>query len=540
MKPVLMRALLLGLMIVGLALAPAANADRAQQAQTATPTPTMRFLRLSPAPATRTPRVSPTPVAGGREEATSTPSRQGTPARTRLAPQATPRTTTTPGAATPRALATPRTTGTPGALPETGNQPQPGGPLSEGFDENLLQNLNELDSYRMQSAVTWNLDDGRTGNADVTTEIVTDPPAQRWSLTLRQSGRRTATYIFVSANGQTRMNYQGQWREVAAPVQALVSRFAWAIDPQEYLDLSQGAYIRTENVNGLSAERYRYTTEAFAPSREVVELEGARADIWIAPENDIPARIRMQLIGTDPVGGSGVYGVVSNLVAVNEPISITLPAVASPEELPATGETELILADILKLPMFDTYRVHGTIRWDQEGSGGQGSATFLISVDQQQPAETAVVTVTQGLVDLPFEYVNIAGAAYIRTGNRWMSAEQFALPALAEQLGWIGDPHAYVAAGEGRLVGRETVSGLETEHYVFERDAIGTLPLLAEIEDAEVEAWYAPEEDAYVRVIAHVEGTDERGARGVYDLESEVTNIDEPVNIERPADFPAR
>ena len=535
MKSIVKRTLFVMVVLVGLALASVASADRARQGQVATPTPTMRYLRLSPAPATRTPRVTATPPMGGQEESTSTPSRGVSGMATPRAPQETPAVTGTPRALQP----TPRVTGTPGALPEAGAQPPPDGPLSEGYDENLLANLRGLESYRVQSSITWSLDDGRTGNADVTTEVINDPPAQRWTVILRQAGRRPTTYVIVSVNGQTCMQVQGEWREVAAPIQALVSRFAWVIDPQQYLDLSQGTFILTETVNGITAERYRYTTEAFNPSREAIELEGARADLWIEPETDTFARIRMLVIGADPLGGSGSYTLVSNLVAVDEAIDITLPELTAPEELPETGQTELILADVLKLPMFDTYRVDGTIRWDQE-RGGQGSARFTITVDQQQPAETAVVTVTQGLVRLPFEYVNIDGDAFVRTGNRWMPAEQYALPALAQELGWIGDPRAYVSAGEGRLVGRETVSGLETEHYIFGPEAIERLPLLAEIEDAEVEAWYAPAQDAYVRVVAHVEGTDERGARGEYELESIVSDIDEPVKIERPPDLPTR
>lgn len=513
MKPVLIRTLIVTLVLAGLMGAPA-GADGARQVSTATPTATPRYLRLSPAPPTRIPRTTATPITRQRARPTPTAAVPGVP----LQP-------------------TPQPTGTPGALPETGEQPQPGGPLSEAYDENLLRNLGQLESYGYESTIIWDLDNGRAGQADVVTEVVNDPPAQRWELEVREAGGQPASYEVVRVEGQTYMNVGGEWREVMPSVEALVTRFAWVVDLQQYLDLSEGNFLGVETVDGIEAERYRYFSAAFDASRGPVELEGARADVWIDREREIPARVHMLLVGADPLGGSGAYTVDSTLMAVDEPIAIQAPVVAAPEELPATGETALILADVLKLPMFDTYRLTGSFRWDLE-TGEQGSADFYIEVDQRQPAERAELDVGEGLLRMSFEYVNIEGAAYIRRGNRWVSVEQFALPALAQQFGWIGDPRSFVVEGEGRLVGREMVSGLRTEHYVFERDALGSLPFLAEVEDARVDAWYSPEHDAYVRLNVQVEGLDARDVRGEYELESEVTDIDGPIAIERPAGFP--
>ena len=529
MRPVLIRSLALAFVLVAVVLAPVAGAEGPRQATTGTPTATPRFLRMSPAAPTRTPRVTATPLTG--QGAQRTPTR----ARLTVTPRETPATPT----ATPALplQPTPRATGTPGALPETGLEPQPGGPLGDTYGENLLQNLGQLDSFRYESTVTWDLDTGRSGAADVVTEVTSQPAAQRWQVDIRQPGRDDASYEIVRAEGQTYMNIAGQWREVMPSVEALVTRYAWVVDPQVYLDLSEGTFLGVETVNGIEAERYHYYSDAFDPSQGPFELEGARADFWIDRERDILVRARMLLVGADPLGGSGVYTVDSTLADVDVLLTIEAPALATPEELPATGPTALILADALKLPMFDTYRLNGSVRWEME-TGERGSAIFDVAVDQERPAERANIAVGQGILRMSFLYLNIDGAAYVRSGGRWIPAEQFALPALVEQLGWIGDPRGFVMEGEGRLVGRETVNGVETEHYIFEREALGSLPFLAEVEEGQVDAWYAPEHDAYIRLNARIEGVDSRNVRAEYTLESEVSDVNVPIEIERPADFP--
>lgn len=530
MKPIRMRYLVIALVVMAAVVVPAAVADGARQAGARTPTATPRFLRLSPMAPTRTPRVTASPIAG--QGAMPTPTLVSlTP--TPREPGATP-TATVP---TRPLQPTPRVTSTPGALPETGIEPQPGGPLSDTYGENLLQNLRQLESFRYESMVTWDLDTGRSGEADVVTEVTNQPPAQRWELDIRQPGRSDASYEIVRVEGQTYMNVAGQWREVMPSVEALANRFPWIVDLQAYLDLSEGIFVGTETVNGIEVERYRYFSDAFDPTQGPFEIEGARADLWIDREREILVRARMLLVGADPLGGSGAYTIDSTLMAMNPPLTIEAPPVAAPEELPRTGPTALILADALKLPMFDTYRLDGTIRWQIE-TGERGSASFDVAVDQQRPAERAEIDLGQGFLRMSFTYLNIEGVAYVQSGDRWVPAEQFALPALVEQLGWIGDPRGFVAQGEGRMVGRETVNGVRTEHYVFERDALGSLPFLAEVEDGQVDAWYAPEYDAYVRLNAQLEGVDNRDVRAVYELESEVSDINAPISIERPADFP--
>jgi hypothetical protein len=527
MKPIVLRILALVLLVVTLVLAPTGGAAAQRQMGPRTPGATTPGRGPAPRTPARTPRATAThhPTAEREQE------------HRRLT--ATPRTPLVSPTVTAPGQSTPQPTGTPGALPETGLQPQPGGPLSASYDENLVRNLGQLASFCYESTVAWDLDNGRSGEAEVVTEATTRPSAQRWVLDIREAGRPATAYEVVRVAGQTYMNVAGEWREVMPTVQALVNRFAWIVDPQVYLDLSAGTFLGVEDVNGIAAERYRYATDAFDPAEGSFDLEGARVDLWIDRERDILARVHMLAVGDDPLGGSGAYVIDSTLVAVDQPLTIAAPTVASPEDLPPTGTSELILADALKLPQFDTYRLEGAVRWEME-TGEQGSLVFDVAVDQQRPAERADVRVGQGGLQMSFVYLNIDGLAYIRSGDRWIAAEQFVLPALVEQLGWIGDPRGFVRQGEGRLVGREVVNGVQTEHYVFARQALGTLPLLTEVEEARVDAWYAPEHDAYVRLRAEIESTDSGGVGAEYVLESEVEvmDINAPITIERPTDFP--
>ncbi|MHB1293679.1 MAG: hypothetical protein ACYC4R_01660 [Anaerolineae bacterium] len=500
-------------LVVFLALALVLAAAAGTMAQGRTPTRQYR--------ATRTPTVevqTATPRASGR--LTATPEITAT---VELTP--TGRVTPTPRVALTQTI-TPSGEVTPTA-PMTGT-------LTERIEGNLLQNYALLDSYRIETTLGWELDSGSRGTADVVTEVVNQPPAQRWLIEVNEEGAEPQSFEIVRLDGRTFARVGSEdWTVVTPTLLVLLNRLQWLTDPAEFVDLQQGRFIREETVNGLESERYRYGFRAFENAQRHIDLSSAQADVWYSTEYEVWSRADLRLVGTDAIGNRGTFTLQSDLVAVNEPITI------EPPELPVTGpEQDMILNDALGLGALDTYRVESTFAWQIE-NGQDGSAALEAQVSNEQRAESATLDIGLGFLLLQrIEYVSIDGEAYIRHGRDWMPAAEFAAPELLTRIGWIGNPVNFLEQDVAVDMGEEVVNGLTTTHYRFSTEAFGPILWLTAVEDGYADVWWSEEHNAYVRVIVHVEGTDADGNHSVLDMESDVVDINEPLTIERPEDLP--
>ncbi|MHB0858853.1 MAG: hypothetical protein ACYC5M_14960 [Anaerolineae bacterium] len=522
------------IVFLALALVLAAAAGTIAQVTTPSPTPTGLIFASTPTPTGDALVMTPVPLTQGTPTATITPTDELTPTEQltptpRVTPtdELTPTTPITPSEGlTPTIPITPTEELTP-TVPMTGT-------LSERIKGNLLENYALLDSYRIETTLGWQIDTGSRGNAQILTEIVNQPPAQRWLIEINEEGAEPQNFEIIRFNGETYARVgNADWTAVTPTLVVLLNRLQWLTDPAEFVDLQAGRFIEEETVNGFVSERYRYGFRAFEPAQRHIQLSSAQADVWYSIEHQVWSRADMRLVGTDAIGNRGVFTLRSDLVAVNEPVAIEPPA------LPETGpETEMILNNALGLGMLNTYRVEATFAWQIE-RGQDGSAWLEAEVSNIQGAERATLEVGLGFLLLQrIEYVNIDGEGYIRQGREWMSAAEFAAPELLARLGWIGNPENFLAEDAGIEVGEEEVDGLMTTHYRFNTEAFGPVLWLVAVEDGFADVWWSEEHEAYVRAIVHVEGPNGQGDYSVIDMESHIVDIDEPLMIERPADLP--
>lgn len=499
-------------------------------AQVTTPTPVQTATpRLTPAATLVIPRF---PLPPGQV-------RTPTPVRTPTAAEG-PSPTATADATTPTPTGTATATPPSGAEPSPGaalaGTPEPGGPLSGDYEADLLRGYRQFDTYEIRTTIRWVLEDGGRGTAAIDTAVRNDPPAQYWDVTLTEVGRPSRRLEIVRRGGTNYLRVGQAWQPLPESAATLLRRVRWATRPQELLDLTRGRFVGVRTVNGLRSEYYRYRADAFSPAQEHVELTNAQADLYVSREPDVVTRLRIRATGRDALGNAGVFDMVTNLVRVDAEVEIPEPTVAA-GVAPETG-ARLVLPSALNLESLDSFRVLATVD-AAVGLAPRGLAIIEARVSDDPPAEHLSIEVTTGLLGLRqrVEYLNVEGSAYLLQAGRWRAVE--GLPAqLLEEFSWVARPSAYLRLDEGELVSEGTLRGEEVRQYHYDLEDFSELTLLERIDEASADLWLATEHEIYTRIEVSLRGRDAQGQPAVYRIDANVLDVNEPVEIERPADLP--
>ncbi len=213
---------------------------------------------------------------------------------------------------------------------------------------------------------------------------------------------------------------------------------------------------------------------------------------------------------------------------------ITLPTRTPTLEPTEEPEEELAFVDSTRgLSHLDSYRSRTVMSWEEE-DGEKGDIEMLVEFVREPPAQRMVMT---GLGDEEeeageIEIITIGDTSYMRFGDEWMamSAQEESIADLGE----IWSAGDFLGGGRGKYVGRETVNGVATKHYRYEKGAFRLDTELSSIKEGHADVWLSTKYDVYVRVILHMEGEDEDGNEVAFDMESNLTDINEPITIKPP------
>ena len=211
-------------------------------------------------------------------------------------------------------------------------------------------------------------------------------------------------------------------------------------------------------------------------------------------------------------------------------------APAKPTEPPAEEEVEeLTFSNVADLGQFDSYRMSHRFSWEWE-SGETESMEYLTEFVREPLAQRVVMKGSgegEGAGAGEMELIHVEGTSYMKFGDEWMSTESSAED-LLEQGGWLGGPEGFLGSEKGRYVGRETVNGLPTRHYQYTDNILAPFGGESKITKATSDVWVSTKYDVYVKVIIRWEGTEEEKGKGVFLLESNLTDINEPITIQPP------
>ena len=280
----------------------------------------------------------------------------------------TPTETVTPGAEmtptetmTPGAEITPTETITPGAEVTPTETMTPGAAVPEGAPEELaladLDDLEQFDSYRTSTVITWTPDTGEMTLIEALVEATIETglagvgreATQHTVITLTQGEQQTQTLEFVSRGDETWNRTNGQWVQVSVAPTDLLDQVGWVGNPSVVLsEDARGEFVETETMDGMELWHYRYPSEQIAEEQRFADFEDAQLDAWVSAEHNVVWRMELTATGTGPQGGAGELELVSMVDAVDEPVDFEVPPEleeegATPE--PATTPTEETLPE---------------------------------------------------------------------------------------------------------------------------------------------------------------------------------------------------
>ncbi|HHS97201.1 MAG TPA: hypothetical protein ENK08_04790 [Chloroflexi bacterium] len=208
------------------------------------------------------------------------------------------------------------------------------------------------------------------------------------------------------------------------------------------------------------------------------------------------------------------------------------------EQPPATEEEAEPEVAPGALKSLNSYRVRITWQWTAE-NGESEQMVIEQEATKEPPAQRIVITSAQE--EGAIEFVQIGDKAWSCFNGSCIQTEQDP-EELADQFGEeaFTDPATYFDT-EKEFVGRETVNGINTRHYVLHLSPLEAAALSGgEITDLQSEVWVADEGDLptfVVRFILKWKGTqnDQQG-EGQYIYE--VYAINAPIIIEPPEGAP--
>lgn len=195
---------------------------------------------------------------------------------------------------------------------------------------------------------------------------------------------------------------------------------------------------------------------------------------------------------------------------------------------PAAG-----LSDLSSYKAILTLSFNGT----EAGQTSQWSRTYVMLTDKDAAVRQLTMEKSGQVSDPEAEYMAEAdGAAYERLGENACNANVIDPEnSLGERLEPAGFLTGVFGAEEA---GSETMNGITANHYTFDERALGQL----EIAKSTGEIWVASDGGYLVKYVLTTTGTSDffgEGIEGTLTWDYELTDVNQPVSIELPADCPA-
>jgi hypothetical protein len=217
--------------------------------------------------------------------------------------------------------------------------------------------------------------------------------------------------------------------------------------------------------------------------------------------------------------------------APSTPTAPAAPTTAPEESEPEEGEADEPAIDPLEVTDFerlDSYRMTQMIRWQTEDEDGTDEGQMHMEIDflrEPRAMQWQVVESTDGDAE-SFGMIWLDGVVYMGSDDEWMavaSEEDMHDP-------WSMPPEQFVSSSSDRI-GTETINGMRTVHYRDE-DLDSMLMGLGHVTQADY--WVSEEHDIVVRSIVVWTGKDEDGHDMHYEMQWDVTEINQPITITAP------
>jgi len=214
---------------------------------------------------------------------------------------------------------------------------------AEQIDPSKLERMENLESYHLVQSGSFTdvLTDSTTTKTTMEVEIwdVRDPPASHtiWKTRQGQEPESFFEFIRIGNDSYLKTSDSEEWIAMSSSEEIDYSfgEMAWFTDPTSVM-AGESKLIGKENVNGMVTKHYRYSDEQAISSYLGADgvVEEAQADVWVSDELNLVVKYETYWKGSSEDGVIHEWSFQSNVLEVNEPITIEPPEGAAKPGLP--------------------------------------------------------------------------------------------------------------------------------------------------------------------------------------------------------------
>lgn len=216
-------------------------------------------------------------------------------------------------------------------------------------------------------------------------------------------------------------------------------------------------------------------------------------------------------------------------------------AKATPSEKP-TDEPEEVNADdtglaLKSADLFDSYRETSKMTTKEEGKAEEWWE-ITIEYERETPAERIAMKGSDNEGNVTeTEVIQIGDTTYMNMGDEWIAMQQTGEDVVASKHSFWGDPGNFMGSGKCKFQGEDKIDGLTAKHYrcvdkllfTEHQDPSGT-----RIESGQIDTWVSTKYDVAIKTAVEWKGITSEGLTVEFKMESQITDINKPINIEAP------
>ncbi len=217
-------------------------------------------------------------------------------------------------------------------------------------------------------------------------------------------------------------------------------------------------------------------------------------------------------------------------------------AKATPSEKPTDEPEEEDVDDtglaLKSADLFDSYRGTTKMTTKEEGKGEEWWE-ITIEYERETPAQRMAMKGSDNEGNIvETEVIQIGDTTYMNMGDEWIAMQQTGEDVVAGDHSFWGDPGNFMGSGKCKFKGEDKIDGLTAKHYrcvdkllfTEHQDPSGT-----RIESGQIDTWVSTKYDVAIKTIVEWKGVTSEGVKVAFKMESLITDINKPINIEPPA-----
>jgi len=211
---------------------------------------------------------------------------------------------------------------------------------------------------------------------------------------------------------------------------------------------------------------------------------------------------------------------------------------AKPTDEPEEADVDDTGLALKSAELFDSYRETTKMTSKEEGKAEEWWE-ITVEYERKTPAKRIVTRGSDNEGNVPeTEMIQIGDTTYMNMGDEWIAMQQTGEDLVASEHSFWGDPGNFMGSGNCKFQGKDKIDGLTAKHYRCTDKLLFSKyqdPSGARINSGQIDTWVSTKYDVAIKTVVEWKGVTSEGDKVEFKMESQITDINKPINIEPPA-----